>query len=566
MAANNLSAMHRATAGRLGPRTSVRFKRDGLYHDLAWDEVRRRADHAAAGLIHLGVAPGDRVGLLAENSSDWLTADLAVLAAGAADVPVHAPSATSQVEYQFAHSGSRGVFVSNQAQADKVLASLGGLPDLKFLVAFGPVETAGKIPTLSFEALIQSGREQGDFGAGLVGKREAALGPGDLATIIYTSGTTGPPKGVMLTHGNLLSNADSTARHSDPHPDDVLLSWLPYSHIYARTVDLYLCALAGATIALAESPPDSLVVNLAETQPTWMTSVPRFYEKVWANVEALPTPARAAALRKIFGPRVRRLSSGGAPLPKPIAVGFAEAGLPLYEGYGLTESSPVITSNAPGRHKPGTVGQAIPGVEVRIAGDGEILTRGPHVMKGYWNDEEATRAAVVGGWLHTGDVGRLDGDGYLSITDRKKDLIITSGGKNIAPSELERLLTHDPLFEQAVVCGDGKPFASALIVPSFDRLAEALGPGHGPVKVEDGFVTDEAAVALADARVGEAMRAVSQPERVRAFLLLGQPFRLEAEELTATLKVRRRFILDKHRDRIDALYAGRAGNACDGPS
>ncbi len=562
MAPNNLSAMHRRVSDRLGPRVALRFKRDGLYHDVSWNTYRRRADHAAAGLIDRGVGSGDRVGILAENSVDWLTADLAILAAGAVDVPIHAPSAPAQVEYQLRHSGCLAVVVSNQSQADKILANLASLPDLRFLISFAPIETNDRIEHLTWDALIHAGWRHGDFGAGLVGKREEARGRDDLATIIYTSGTTGNPKGVMLTHGNLISNAEATQEISNLTDADVLLSWLPYSHIYARTVDIYVCTHVGATICLADSP-ETLVLNLSETQPTWLTSVPRFYEKVWSSLAHLPTEARDATLRRIFGPNIRRLSSGGAPLPKHLWEGFGAAGLPLYEGYGLTETSPVISFNFPDHNKPGTVGMAIPGVEVKIAEDGEILTRGPHVMKGYWNDDPATHAAIVDGWFHTGDVGHLDTDGYLTITDRKKDLIITSGGKNVAPGELERMLVRDEFIDQAVVFGDGRPFVSALIVPDFQRLKATLGRGHETFRIKDGVITEPAVVALIKERVDEVMKSVSQPERVRAFLILSRPFQIEAEEMTATMKVRRGHVLAKYGSRFDALYTNSSIKSAD---
>jgi long-chain acyl-CoA synthetase len=363
--APNLSVMHRATAERLGPRTALRYKQDGIYHDVSWSEYRRRADRAAAGLIERGIAPGDRVGLLGENSVDWLTADIAILTTGAADVPIHAPSTPPQVAYQLRHSGARAVIVSHQGQADKVLAVVDELPDLELLVSFVPIDVRGKIPYVTWEGLIHAGGRQGSFGAGLVGKREGAVTRDDLATLIYTSGTTGNPKGVMLTHGNLLSNAEATYENYPLKSDDVLLSWLPYSHIYARTVDHYLGIHAGVTLCLAESA-ETLVQNMAEAQPTWMTAVPRFYEKVWANVEPLAPEARDAALRRIFGPRIRHLSSGGAPLPKHLAEGYVAAGLPLYEGYGLTESSPVISFNSPGRQKVGRVGRQIPCFDVKL--------------------------------------------------------------------------------------------------------------------------------------------------------------------------------------------------------
>ena len=553
MAESNLAAMHRAVAGRLGPRTALRYKRHGLYHDLSWDDYRRRADGAAAALVGLGLRPGDRVGLLSENRVEWLIADVAILSAGAADVTLHAPLSPAQVKYQLGHSGARGVILSGQAQADKVLAELEGLPDLEWLVAFDPVDVGGRIRSLTFDGLIQRGRMDPAAQAE-ARRRERATTRDDLATIIYTSGTTGNPKGVMLTHGNILSNAEACDAISGWGPDDVMLNWLPYSHIYARTCDHYVPTLAGTTLGLAESL-DTLVVNLAEIQPTCMSSVPRFYEKVWASVAMLPPEARGAQLRRILGGRVRHFSSGGAPLPKPVARGFHEAGVSLMEGYGLTESSPVISFNYPACFKVGTVGRPIPGVEVQIADDGEVLTRGPHVMRGYWKDEEATRQAIGDGWLHTGDVGTLDQDGFLSITDRKKDLIITSGGKNIAPSELERLLTGDPYVDQAVVAGDGKPFVTALIAPNLAALEAKAAELGCRIEAEGDLITTPALHAFMAERVARIMQAVSQPERVRSFLLLARPFRLDQDELTATLKVRRRHILAKFAGPLEALYA-----------
>jgi long-chain acyl-CoA synthetase len=557
VADTNLATMQRRVADRLGRRTALRFKRHGLFQDVSWTEYRDQADRAAAGLIGLGVQPGDRIGLLAENSRDWMVADIAVLSAGAIDVPLHSPLVPSQVAYQLRHSGTRGVIVSHQGQADKVLAVLDELPGLEWLVSFATVACGGKIRHLSFDRLKQDGRRMGPDGRTTVQHREAAVSRDDLATIIYTSGTTGQPKGVMLTHGNLLSNTEAMLATVGIQPDEILLSWLPYSHIYARTVDHYLMIMGGGTICLAESI-DTLVTNLAQTQPTWLTSVPRFYEKVWASVEPLDPAARGQALRAIFGPRLRRLSSGGAPLPRHIGDAFNAAGLALRDGYGLTESSPVISFNRVDCWRSGTVGQAIPGVEVMIADDGEILTRGPHVMKGYWNDPEATRAAIdADGWLHTGDVGCLDADGFLTITDRKKDLIITSGGKNIAPSELERLLLTDPCIDQAVVYGDRKPFLSALIVPNLTRLGEEatkLGIAPPAPPADSDLIECASLHCLVQERIETLMQNVSQPERVKAFLLLARPFQLASGEVTATFKLRRRQIHEKYRDRLEALY------------
>jgi long-chain acyl-CoA synthetase len=526
MAFSNLSDMHRRQCGLLGPRPAVRFKRDGLYHDLSWTEYRRTADRAAAGLIELGVNAGDRVAILSENRYEWLIADQAILSTGAADVPLHAPLAPRQVEYQVGHSQSRGVIVSGQHQADKVFHVLEALPNLEFLISFDPVVSpTDRIRVLSWNGLMQRG--SGANKQAEILRREAKITGKDLATIIYTSGTTGNPKGVMLTHDNLVKNAQTTLEIGPRDPADVLLSWLPYSHIYARTCDLYVPVIAGSTVALAESM-DTLIINLAETWPTWLTSVPRFYEKVWTRVETLPAEQRGATLKKIFGPRIRQLSSGGAPLPKHVCRGFFDAGLPLLEGYGLTETSPVVSFNRLDDYRIGTVGKAIPGVEIEIAKDG---------------------------WFHTGDVGLVDADGYLTITDRKKDLIITSAGKNIAPSELERLLVSDIYIDQAVVYGDGRKFVSALIVPNFEQLRAKAGELKCQLEsTPEGFLNSTWLHDFFTQRIDAVMQEVSNPERVKKFLVLDRPFQLDADELTATLKVRRNHIIGKFEGQLAALY------------
>ena len=359
----------------------------------------------------------------------------------------------------------------------------------------------------------------------------------------------------MLTHGNLVSNAEATARAAGSDAEEILLSWLPYSHIYARTCDHYVTNFTGSTVCLAESM-DTLLVNLAEIRPTYFTSVPRFYEKVWSAVQGLPPADRADRLHRIFGPRIRRLSSGGAPLPLHVAEGFAEAGIILLEGYGLTESSPVISFNRENLYKLGTVGTAIEDVEIRLTDDGEILTKGPHVMKGYWEDPEATKLAISDGWLRTGDVGNLDSEGFLSITDRKKDLIITSGGKNVSPAELERLLVSDPYIEHAVAHGDDRPFISALLVPNFPLLTEKAAEFGCSLDVHGDLIGSERICRFMKERVDALMQEVSKPERVKAILILGRPLQIEADELTATQKVRRRHLLTTFATQFDAIYAG----------
>ena len=550
----NLCHLHRTMSRRMGDKIAMRFPSLGRFRDISYRDVRRQADRAAAGLITLGIAPGDRVGILSENRVEWPIADLGILSAGAADVTMHAPLSADQVEYQLGHSEARGVLVSNQDQADKVIARLDDLPDLEFLVSFESVTLPeSRLLQLSWQGLCHRGAR-----ASLddqIASREQALDSSSLATLIYTSGTTGNPKGVMLTHGNLLSNVESMIPIAFLEPDDILLSWLPYSHVYARLTDNYLATGAGITVALAAGI-DTLIDDLDTIKPTWLTAVPRFYEKIWAGVEALDPDTRANRLKTIFGPRIRQLNSGGAPLPRHVCDGFDQAGLPILEGYGLTETSPVISFNHAEAYRFGSVGLPIPGVEVRIAQDGEILTRGPHVMAGYWKNPEATEAVIVDGWFHTGDVGTIDEDGFLSITDRKKDLFVTSAGKNVAPAVIERLLTTDPLFDQAVVYGDGRNFISAVVVPNLPLLETLATTNDAAMETADGLITSPELLAIIDSKVSELMESVSQPERVKKCLVLDKPFQLENDELTATLKVRRRHIIAKYEDRLAAFYEG----------
>ena len=308
-------------------------------------------------------------------------------------------------------------------------------------------------------------------------RRQAALKPDDLATIIYTSGTTGNPKGVMLTQRNLLSNALAFKEVSPIGPDSVILNWLPFSHIYARTIDIYFPLAIGATLCLGESA-DTVIADLAVIQPTNMSGVPRFYEKVLAAVQHDDPKVLGQRLRTIFGPRIDFLGSGGAPLPVAVARAFKNAGLLVLQGYGLTESSPVISFNRSDHHKIETVGQPLPGVEVRIGPDEEILTRGPHVMAGYWRNPKETAATLIDGWLHTGDLGRLDSEGFLTITGRKKDLLVLSNGKKVAPSQLEAILLGDPCIDQIVICGEGRNFLTALVVPHWGNVGRAMSLGE----------------------------------------------------------------------------------------
>ncbi len=548
MHADTLPALFRQQADRLGSRVALRYKFCGLYRDLRWDEYRDWVSACVAGLVHAGIQPGDRVGILAENRVEWLVADMAILSIGAVNVPLHPPLSAEQVLHQLNDSGVTFLFVANAPQYAKIHLNRDRLPGLTRIVSFDP---AGVADVPSWRGFLQRGRSVRSTVASELLRRETHLKPTDLATIIYTSGTTGNSKGVMLTHGNLCSNALAFQQISPFGPDSVFLNWLPFSHIYARTVDIYLAVVVGATLCLAESQ-ETLIANLMETQPTNMNGVPRFYEKVLGAVQDKDPGIMKKKLHALFGPRIDFLGSGGAPLPLAVAQAYKDAGLLLLQGYGLTESSPVISFNRKDAYKIDSVGRAIPGVEVRIGDDGEVLTRGPHVMPGYWNNPQATAETVKDGWLHTGDLGRLDDDGYLYITGRKKELIVLSNGKKVVPSHIEGILLADPCIDQIVVCGEAHQFLAALVVPHWSNLKQAVGLDSnlgaealaGDPKVRD----------FLEKRIQQALQGVAAWEQVKKIVVLPQAFSIGNDELTVSLKLRRSVIVEHHRQELEKLY------------
>lgn len=555
MNARNLVELFRNQSERLGPCPALRYKRHGLWHDLTWEHYRAEALAAAAALVELGIAPGDRVGMIAENSIEWLIADMAILSAGAINVPPHAPLTARQIHFQLADAEINFLFVSNRVQMDKVRLIQSQLPPLRGIVVFDSTALAGSEEMLSWDAFRQRGRRALPRLAEELAQREATLGPDDPATIMYTSGTTGNPKGVMLTHGNLLSNVESMLERAGQRPGDVVLGWLPFTHIYARTVDHYSMLASGVLLALAECA-DTLVQDLAEVQPTHMASVPRFYEKVLTFVADADPNVVGRRLREIFGPRVDWLSSGGAPLPYPVARAYADAGVLVLQGYGLTETSPVISFNSKDAYKLETVGRPLSGIEVKIAGDGEILTRGPHVMTGYWKNSTATAEAIRDGWFHTGDLGELDADGFLKITGRKKELIVLSNGKKVVPSFIEGLLQSDPCIDQAVVCGEGRNFLTALIVPHWINVRAALASERGASASRDNIeeTASPQVMELLQRRIQVALVDVSSAEQIKKFLIVPQPFSVAADELTVSLKLRRNIVLAKYASQLEELY------------
>jgi long-chain acyl-CoA synthetase len=538
----NLSALFLDRVAASGPRPAIWLRRDGKYAALSWDQIAADVRRTAAVLARLGVKAGDRVVQVAENRYEWIVCDLAMHMLRAVHVPVHASLTGPQIAWQIADSGATVVILSGPEQAKKG--------------TFYFSDKKRNVPLFAFDAcpdgcggrdvprLVDLWRDVSEADAVAVERRAAdGAAPDDLATILYTSGTTGEPKGVMLSHRNLTSNTLATVEAFEMTADDVRLTWLPLSHIFARTCDLYAWIATGTQLALAESR-DTVLANCAEVRPTLINGVPYFFDKVRRHLVDQGTADQPGKLRQLFGGRMRFCCSGGAALPDHVATFFAERDVLLVQGYGLTECSPVMTMNTPQSNRFGTVGRAPRGIEVRIAPDGEVLTRGPHVMRGYWNKPQATAETVRDGWLYSGDLGTLDADGYLRITGRKKELIVTAGGKNIAP----------------VVIGDARNYLTALIVINPEPLAAELARlgvaalGSADV-INDDRLRDPRVHDLYRRRIDARLADVSCFEQIGRFTLLSQPFTPERDELTTTLKLRRAVIAQHYSAAIESMYA-----------
>jgi long-chain acyl-CoA synthetase len=565
-----------------------------------------RVRDLAFGLSSLGVGSGDRVVIMSESRPEWLCADFAILTLGAVTVPVYATLTPGQARYIIQDAGARIAFVSTAEQLEKLQRIRHELPSLEAIVTFVDMEHAStSVLTLAAVAARGHARLMGEWGAGREFRdRARAIRPEQLATIIYTSGTTGEPKGVMLSHRNLISNLLAGHTIVPVTHEDVSLSFLPLSHSFERLVS-YVYLAHGVTIVFAESM-DTVGRDLPIVRPTVMTGVPRVYEKFHARIlergHALPQPRRtlfqwgvkvahararaegqggragailaleaAVAERLVFskirdsvGGRLWCLVSGSAPLPLHTAEFFHGIGLTITEGYGLTETSPIVSANPIDAPRLGTVGQPIPGVEVQIADDGEILVRGPNVMMGYYNKPQETAAVLKDGWFRTGDIGAIDGEGYLRITDRKKDLLVTSGGKKVAPQPIEAVLKRSPLVAEVVLLGDRRRFISALIVPDFTALERRMKDlGRSPAGPSGGESGDERAelvrradvVALYDEIVEALNLELSQFERIKKFRLLPREFTIESGELTPTMKVKRKAVELNRAAEIEELYS-----------
>lgn len=531
---------------------AVKFRSGGEWRTLRWSDVASDVRRLVAMLASFGVRPGDRVVQFSPNRYEWIMADLAIQAARAVHVPVHASLAAAQVAYQIADSGANIVLLAGPDLANQLLGYYrehgDELPNDARFVSYDPCPELASVECLR-DLLMHADESVGER---LLSEARAKLQPDDLATILYTSGTTGEPKGVMLSQRNLATNALGTLAAFGREENDLRLAWLPMSHIFARTCDVYTWIAGGGQLALAEGP-DTVSPLCRELHPTLINGVPYFFEKVQRYLVDHGLADVPGALATAFGGRLRAACSGGAPLPDHVAQFYNDRGVYLGQGYGLTESSPVISAATPSAMKIGTAGRPIPGVEVKTASDGEILTRGPHVMLGYWNKPAATAEALRDGWLHTGDLGALDADGYLKITGRKKELIVTAAGKKAVPSHLESLLKADPLIEQAVVLGDGRSYLSALIVPNRDALAAELRRLGREIPIAEAPRHPDV-VAIYEQRIKERLVCLSYYEQIGKFTLLDRPLSVDHGELTLTLKLRRDAIYKNFAEAIEAMY------------
>jgi long-chain acyl-CoA synthetase len=557
----------------------------------------RRIENIAAGLYSLGLRKGDKAAILAANSPEWTFADAGCQFAGVVDVPIYTTLAPPSVQYILNDSGSKVLFCENKAAYDRVADALAECPLIENLIFFDAdgVELDRAIPLIELETLggkLRTERPE------IVLELVEAVKPLDLATLIYTSGTTGEPKGVMLTHANIISNVIDAGEKYDFSIHDISLSVLPLTHVFERSA-MYLYIFNGMSVFYAESV-EKVPDNLREVRPTIFVGVPRIFEKVYAKAKlkaaqkgglkekifdwaieiakefAMKKERRERPslflslkhkiadvlvyrkLREFFGGRLRACITGGAALPDEIFLIFTGAGISIMQGYGLTETSPVITSNNPSAVKLGTVGQPIRNMQVRIAEDGEIEALGPGVMLGYYNKPDATRAAFTDdGWFRTGDIGEIDADGFLRITDRKKELFKTSGGKYIAPSPIEQMIRSSRFVSQAVLIGNERRFAGALVVPNFEMLESYVKLKGLDAKTPAEMCRHERIIDLIERQIASATQHLARFEKVKKIVLLENELTVEGGELTPTLKIKRRVVEEKYKEVIDAIYTDR---------
>ncbi len=585
-----LAEMFERQARKLGARPVLKSKHGKEWRDHSWTEISDAAARLRGGLLGMGVKPADRIAILAENCPEWVIVDQAVLGAGGVVVPLYTTNGNEETAHVLNDSGTQIVAVHGDDLLKRILALAPNLPQLKTIIATHPGASAVAPSNGGPQVVTIEAASSGAPAAPIEGSRE------DLATFIYTSGTTGASKGVMLTHGNVLSNAEDSLEALGLGINDMTLSFLPVAHSFERTAGHYTVMMASGTIAYAEGL-GQIASNLTEINPTVVLTVPRLLEVIYGRVmktvdsspafrqrmfhTAIAVGSRAAEyrsrgasvpphlalpmalfrklvferVRSLFGTRLRYLISGGAPLPVEINRFLSAAEVPIVEGYGLTEAAPVVSVNLHGRNKVGTVGRPLRRVEAKSAADGELLLRGPNVMKGYFHRDQDTAETIDSeGWLHTGDIASIDSDGYIKITDRKKEIIVLSGGKNVSPAYVENKLTQDKFISQACVFGDRQKHLGALIVLDTEALADFMKQNGLAGQSTEEIAQSPALRKLVQQRIYEVNKQVSDVEAVVRFKVLPQPFTQESGELTPSLKIRRRMVAQHYKQEVAELF------------
>ena len=587
---DTLARMVIRQAERLSSAPALKEKIDGTYTAISWKDVLENIMLYARGLKALGVSKGDRVAIMGPNSPHWVYADVGALSCTAVSVPVYHTEGIETLKHIANDSGSRVLFLASQLMGKDVAEQWDSFDTLETVVLL-----EGRLEHPNFLSLAQFQEKAAAVSDGTITQLLDSGDGEDIATLVYTSGTTGLPKGAMLTHNNILSNIEACSQLFDIREGDTCLSFLPLSHIFERMAGYYFMLSKGVTIAYAENI-DSVPVNLTEVQPNIVISVPRLYEKMFARVmervlagpwirkqifftalkigrahvarvvanqddPALLKIGLAIASKLVFsklherlGGSLRFFISGGAPLVQNVAEFFLAAGIPIYEGYGLTETSPVLAANKAGAIRLGTVGKPVPGTEIRIADDGEIIAAGPGIFKGYWQKDDKTAEVLSEGWFHTGDIGEIDADGFVKITDRKKDLIVTAGGKNIAPQYLENLFKTDKYLANAMIYGDRKPYLTALLVPNFDNIEKYARYKKIDFLNHCDLVNHPRVLDLVRRRIDKLQAELPSYNRIKRFTLINRDFTAEDGEVTPTLKVRRKEVSGNFQQVLEGMY------------
>jgi len=595
---NTIPRLFWSRVNQWGGRTAMREKRLGLWREISWTEYGQKAKWTGLGLTALGLSRGDRVAVISENRPEWLYVDMGVLAVGGVTVGIYTTDSPSQVEYVVGHSGSRFYVAEDEEQLDKILEVRDNLPQLEKIVVIDleGLRHFSDPMVISFDQLLDLGRDLEARRPGLFEERLQAPQPDDLAILIYTSGTTGPPKGAMISHANVLSVADAQALINPGYLTDELLTFLPLCHIAERSVTAMGLLINGYTCNFAEEM-DTVPQDVREVSPTVFFAVPRIWEKFYSalilrmkdstlleklafklalaigerasnyrlQLQNPPLPLRLLFvladwtvlknLKRFIGlDRVRYCLSGAAPISPDLLKFYSSLGVDMREVYGQTESTGAATIHYPGQTKFGTVGQPVPGLEVRLAEDGEILIKGPSVFLGYFKDPDKTKETIVDGWLYTGDVGRIDEDGHLIISDRKKDIIITSGGKNITPSEIENQLKFSPYINDAVVIGDGRKYLTALIMIDDENVMKYAQENRIPFTTYASLTKAPEIVKLIEQEVEKVNKKFARVETIKQFRLIDIQLTTDDEEITPTMKLKRKFISEKFKDIIESMY------------